>query len=357
MTKTKIAIITDTHFGVRNDISHFLESQGRFFKDTFFPKIDELGIDTILHMGDVFDRRKYVNFSTLNECRKFFFNEVAKRNIKLYIILGNHDTYYRNTNSINSISLLLQEYPNIHILYEPQTIQIKETLFVSIPWICEENEKQCWEEMSKTKAEVCVGHFAIQGFEMHIGAPSKDGIPHTEFKKFDLLLSGHFHHRSKGDNIFYLGAPYEMTWSDYNDKKGFHIFDTATRNLEFVQNPCNMFTKIEYDESYFLDNPINYENYRNKYIKVIITNRKNLLKFDGFLKSLYNVNPYDVKILETFVDFSSGNISDEINVEDTMSILNGYIDTVTTSVNKEKLKLYLKSLHAEAIASSNVIKE
>ena len=94
-----------------------------------------------------------------------------------------------------------------------------------------------------------------------------------------------------------------------------------------------------------------------KYIKVIITNRKNLLKFDTFIKNLHNHNPYDVKILETFVDFSSANVSDEINVEDTTSILNGYVDTISTSIEKNKLKLYLNSLHAEAIATETIAKE
>jgi len=354
---TKIAIITDTHFGVRNDISHFLESQNKFFDTTFFPKIDELKIDTLLHLGDIFDRRKYINYYTLKQSKTFFFDKLRERNITMYVVIGNHDTYFRNTNEINSISLLLTEYPNIKILYEPQTIQIKETLFCNIPWICEDNKDKCWEEIKNTKAEVCIGHFDIQGFEMHTGAPSKDGIPKDKFMKFDLLMSGHFHHRSQHDNITYLGAPYEMTWSDYNDKKGFHIFDTATRKLEFIQNPNTMFLKVEYDESYFAENPPNFEDYRNKYIKVIITNRKNLLKFDTFIKNLHNHNPYDVKILETFVDFSSANVSDEINVEDTTSILNGYVDTITTSIEKNKLKLYLNSLHAEAIANETIVKE
>lgn len=354
---TKIAIITDTHFGVRNDISHFIESQNKFFENTFFPKIDELNIDTILHLGDVFDRRKYINYYTLKECKRFFFDKLKERGITMYVVIGNHDTYFRNTNEINSIQLLLKEYSNIKVLYDPQTIKIKEATICSIPWICENNEQACWDEIKNTKAEICIGHFDIKGFEMHTGAPSKDGVDKDKFMKFDLLMSGHFHHRSQHDNITYLGAPYEMTWSDYNDKKGFHIFDTATRKLEFIQNPHSMFLKIEYDESYFVETPPNFEDYKNKYIKVIITNRKNLLKFDTFIKNLHNNNPYDVKILETFVDFSSANISSEISIEDTISILNGYVDTISTTVDQNKLKLYLNSLHAEALATETIAKE
>jgi hypothetical protein len=118
-----------------------------------------------------------------------------------------------------------------------------------------------------------------------------------------------------------------------------------------------MFLKIEYDESYFVETPPNFEDYKNKYIKVIITNRKNLLKFDTFIKNLHNNNPYDVKILETFVDFSSANISSEISIEDTISILNGYVDTISTTVDQNKLKLYLNSLHAEALATETIAKE
>lgn len=352
----KIAIITDTHFGCRNDVSHFLDHQEKFFDKIFFPKLKEYNIDTIIHLGDVFDRRKYINFATLAQSRKFFFDKIT--NYTTYMIPGNHDTFYRNTNELNSISLLLNEYKNIKFLFDPTTIELNGLKICMIPWICSENFTRCISEMNTTSAEICMGHFEIQGFLMHAGGTkSTNGLPISTFKKFDKLLTGHYHHRSKGDNIYYLGSPYEMTWMDYADRRGFHIFDTETRELEFVYNPFTMFMKIEYDESYFEHNPFDFNSCKHKYIKILILNKKDLYKFDTFIKKVYNSDPYDVKILETFADISAGDITDEVHIEDTLSILNTYIESIETTIEKPKLKSFLKSLHVEAISSDNTAKE
>ena len=68
----KIAIINDTHFGARNDSPLFLEYFMSFFEKQFFPYCKEHGITKVLHLGDLMDRRKYVNFNTLAEVRKRF---------------------------------------------------------------------------------------------------------------------------------------------------------------------------------------------------------------------------------------------------------------------------------------------
>ena len=117
----KVAVITDTHFGCRNDSQAFMDYFKKFYEEIFFPTLQEQGIDTIIHMGDVVDRRKFINWKTVYQMREMFFDVCDERNINLHLVTGNHDTYFRNTNQVNSLSgLRLADKENFTV-YEKST--------------------------------------------------------------------------------------------------------------------------------------------------------------------------------------------------------------------------------------------
>ena len=118
----KIALITDTHFGARNDSGVISDYMMKFYSDIFFPYIIDNDIKTIIHLGDLVDRRKYVNFVTLNSLRTDFIFRLQDSGIDTHIIIGNHDTYYRNTNRINAVNELFGDAPFIHIYDRPETV-------------------------------------------------------------------------------------------------------------------------------------------------------------------------------------------------------------------------------------------
>ena len=352
----KIAVITDQHFGARNDSTHFLDYYEKFYKDTFFPTLDSNDINTVLILGDTFDRRKYVNFYSLKRTKEMFFDELAKRNIQVHMLAGNHDTYFKNTNEVNSVRLLLKEYNNINVIDEPTTIWLDEEKYpiCMIPWVCPENHEESMFVLSDTDADICMGHFEIAGFAMHRGMPSQEGLSRDIFKRFDVVFSGHYHHRSNQDNIRYLGNPYELTWQDYNDARGFHLFDLSDRSLEFVENPNVMFHRITYDDK---ENSIteitskDLSKYTNTYVKVVVVNKTNPYLFDKFMTNLYDVNPIDVTIAEDFADLTEGVEDDMINeAEDTITIINKFVDGIQEEhIDNDKLKTVLKELYVEAL--------
>ena len=355
-TVTKVAIITDQHFGARNDSTHFLDYYEKFYRDTFFPTIDNAGINTVLILGDTFDRRKYVNFYSLKRAKEMFFDELASRDIKVHMLAGNHDTYFKNTNDVNSVRLLLKEYTNIHVIDKPTTIWLngEKTPICMMPWICPDNHDDSMFVLSDTDANICMGHFEIAGFSMNRGIPNYEGLDRGIFKKFDIVFSGHYHHRSNQDNIRYLGNPYELTWQDYNDPRGFHLFDTDTLDLEFIENPNVMFHRITYDDK---ENSIteitskDLSKYTGTYVKVVVLNKTNPYLFDKFMSNLYNVNPVDVTIAEDIIDLTEGLDDDIINqAEDTVSIINKFVDGIKEDhIDNDKLKSVLKELYVEAL--------
>lgn len=349
----KVAIITDQHFGARNDSTVFLNYYQKFYDEIFFPELDKRGITTVLDLGDTFDRRKYINFYTLRRAKKMFFDKLAERNIQVYALIGNHDTYFKNTNEVNSMDLMLGEYDNVTLIDSPQTIHLNyedtSADVCMMPWICADNYDRSMEEMINTSAEICMGHFEIAGFTMHRGMKSHDGLNKDMFKKFDMVFSGHYHHRSNNGHIYYLGNPYELTWQDYNDPRGFHFFDLETRKLEFVHNTNRMFYRFEYDDSNGEIPDLNASELVNKFVKVVVVTKTDHYKFDSFLKKLYSIGCHDIKIVEDFSDYGDGELDAEINLEDTLDVLNSYVDSVETDEDKEKVKRFMKSLYTEAI--------
>jgi len=345
----RVAIITDQHFGARNDSTAFLDFYERFYNDTFFSTLDSNNIESVLILGDTFDRRKYVNFYSLDRAKKMFFDKLEERGIKVFMIAGNHDTYFKNTNEVNSPELLLAEYTNIHLINNAQDIIVHDTPICFVPWICPDNYEESIETINASKAEICMGHFEIAGFAMYRGMESHEGLSKDLFKRFDMVFSGHYHHRSDDAHIYYLGNPYELTWQDYNDPRGFHLFDLQTRQLEFIRNPNTMFERVEYDDSLIDPSVADYTHLSNKYVKIVVVNKNDFYKFDKFITKVYNVNPYEVKIIEDFSEFSEGEIDSDINLEDTLDVLSNYIDSVETDLDKDRVKTFMKSLYTEAI--------
>ena len=354
----KVCILGDTHFGMRNDSISFLDYAENFYNKTFFPYLIENNIGTIIQLGDFFDRRKYINFYTLSRTKEMFLDKLVEYNIDMFVLAGNHDTYFKNTNDINSIDLLFREYDNITVIDSPQTIHLNyadtNADVLMMPWICAENYDESVLELKNNSASLCMGHFEIAGFTMHRGMTSDGGLSREIFRKFDMVFSGHYHHRSKQENIVYVGTPMEITWQDYNDTKGFHLFDLSTRALEFIPNPNVMFHRIVYDDKVESITEITNKDlakYTNTYVKVVVVNKTNPYLFDKFMASLYNVNPIDITIAEDFIDLTTGVEDDMIDqAEDTMTIIEKFVDGISEeSIDNNKLKTVMRELYVEAL--------
>jgi DNA repair exonuclease SbcCD nuclease subunit len=349
----KIAIISDTHAGARGDSSIFNEFFFKFWENVFFPYLKENNIQQVCHLGDVVDRRKFINYVTLNSWRKRFFDVLADNNIKMDVIVGNHDVTYKNTNEINSMQELFDHYKNINVFINPVEREYDGTKVCLVPWINSSNYDLTLQFLNETKSEIVFGHFEISGFEMDRGNICHEGMDVKLFEKFDTVLSGHFHHKSTQGNITYLGNQYEITWADYGDKRGFHVFDTETRELEFIENPYHIFHKINYDDvsqDFEYWKKYDYSALKETYIKIVVINKQNPYLFDTVLENLYRIGASDISIVE---DFTETDITDDDEIinqaEDTMTILNKYIDGLTLPVKSDKLKVLMKTLYVESM--------
>jgi DNA repair exonuclease SbcCD nuclease subunit len=352
----KVAIIGDCHIGAGSSSPQLSLLMDRFFTETFFPYLKKNNINTLIQLGDLFDKRKIIDFTSLSEGKRYFFDPLHKANIESHVIIGNHDSYFRNTIEINAPSLLLGEYSNIHTYDKPTTINIDGCSIDMLPWICKENEEESFEFIRNSTSVICCGHLEVNGFSMAKGMESHGGIARDIFKNYDSVFSGHYHTRSVSDqsNIKYLGTPYELTWSDYNDQKGFHIFDTDTRELEFIPSPHDIFIRHEYNDE--LNNYTNFDitPFVQKYIKIVVTKKTDFYVFDRFLRSLYEADTYGIKILEDLSDLTEGSVdTDKVDIENTLEVLESFVDSVAEDEKKDKIKNFMKGLYLEAIGAQS----
>lgn len=350
----KFALINDLHLGVRGDSPIFIRHQAEFFTKIFFPYLKENGIKTIVNLGDTFDRRKYINFLSLKESKDFFFSKIAEEDIDYHMITGNHDTFHTNTNDTNSIGLLLREYPKFHI-YEKDPVELSfgSVKVLLCPWVTKDNAETFFKAIKSSKAVVVGGHFDIVGFDMMKGMPSTHGFDRKLFEGFDSVYSGHYHHPSEDGNIKYLGAQYEMNWSDYGGKRGFHVYDTDTRDLTFIENPNRIHHKLTYEDTDMTVDDVNaldFEVLKDKFVKVIVKNRTKPYVFDLLMERLSDSGTADVKSIEDTVSFELGSSDDVISEsKNTRDILHDYVDTLETKLGKGLIKKELDLLYTEAL--------
>ena len=352
----KIALITDTHWGVRNDSLIMHNQMKRFLDDIFFPSLIENNIDTVVHLGDLVDRRKYINYLTAKRLRDDFLNPIWEKGITMHIIAGNHDTFYKNTNEVNSLKELVSgKYDNVHIWDQlPINWNFGGTNILLLPWICDENRDATLEAIKNSKSPIVMGHLELNGYEMYRGHISDHGDDPKIFDKFDLVCSGHYHTRSNSSNIFYLGTPAQYTWSDYNDDKGFHILDTETRALTFIQNPYTCFKKFFYDDlNKQMDEVLLFDanEFKDCYVKVVVKNKINPYWFDLVIDRLEKSGAADLQVVEDHFNLDLEADSDIVNeAEDTMSIVRKFIGSMNINTDKKRVETIIQNLYIEAHA-------
>ncbi len=339
----KVAIITDTHYGARKGSKYLHDYFETFYENVFFPALEEHGVEAVIHMGDAFDSRKSIDYQSLEWSKRVVFDPLKKYDV--HMIIGNHDTYYKNTNEVNSPELLLQTYPNIKTYSQPTEVNVGGLDILFLPWINQGNEELSLNTIKKTSCRCAMGHLELQGFRVNRQIIMEHGLDSKLFEKFDHVFSGHYHTRSSDGRISYLGNPYEMYWTDVNDTRGFHIFDTETLTLTPINNPYKLFYNIYYeDTNYKLFNATEYE---NKIVKVIVRKKSKPKDFEKFIDKLYTVGVQELKIIENF-DVHESEEFDIDEEESTISILNRYIDESEFEFDKNVIKGIFQDLYRQA---------
>ena len=342
----KIAIITDQHFGARKNSKLFHDYFLKFYEDIFFPTLIKEGITTIVDMGDTFDSRKGVDFVSLEWAKNHYYDKLAELGITVHTIIGNHTAYYKNTNDLTGVGLFLREYDNVKIYSEAEEVTLDKTKFLFVPWINSENQNKTFELIEESDSPCVMGHLELNGFMATRGHYMEHGMDSNVFDKFERVYSGHYHMRSNKENVFYLGNPYEMYWNDVNDReRGFHLLDTDTLVHTPINNPYQIFHNLYYEDT--PHQMLDITKYNQKILKVIVRKKSDPKQFEKYIDKLYSSNLAELKIVENF-DFTEGEEFEAEESEDTISLLNRYIQESEVDLDKSIVTEILQDVYREA---------
>jgi predicted phosphodiesterase len=339
-----VGILTDTHFCARKSSKLFQDYFELFYKNVFFPTLEQYGITTVIHMGDAFDSRKSIDFAGLDWTRRVVLEPLSSYDV--HLITGNHDCYFKNSNKVNSPELLLSEYQNIKTYSEPTEIKVGDLGVLLLPWINSENSERSLKMIQKTKYKVVMSHLELNGFSPYKGHIMDSGMDATIFNNFKKVFSGHYHTRSDNGTVYYLGNPYEIYWNDVNDTRGFTIFDTETLEHFPVNNPYRMFHNIYYEDT--PHQTFDIREYENKIVRVIVRKKSNQKHFEKFIDKLYTANVAELKIVENF-QIQDIEEFEAFESEDTFSILQRYVNESECDLNKNTITNILEEVYREAL--------
>ena len=364
----KLAIVTDVHVGVRSDSLVFDKLIEQFFTEVFFPTIKERKINYVVDLGDLFDRRKFINFEVLSNFKRYYIKPLQYYYKQIWLV-GNHNIYHKHSNELNNLDLLLSglRYDS-KIISEPETFYFDDVPIFMLPWINKTNYDLCMKAIKDTPAKICFAHLELAGFEMQRGNVAREGMDKSILDKFDIVLSGHYHHRNSDGKIHYLGCTTEQDWSDCDDVKGFHIFDTETRELEFIPNPFTVHKKFIYDDALAKDaiteamktNGL----FKEKFVKLIVNSKSDMYLYNNFFDFITDDGAYDISV----VDNASGVLlnqelitsqdgkplvqDDALLNEDTFSYLRKQVDesVLPAGIDKTKIVSEISDIYKESLA-------
>lgn len=339
-----IAYIGDLHFGARSS-SPIFHAYFEEVIDGIFQTIIERGITSVVQLGDLFDDRKHLSLFAWDSFNRAIVDNIKKLNNKdfrWYQLVGNHDSRYRNTLSLNTPRLRLSVEDGFVVIDEPGEYIVDGIPMLMIPWITPENESRVFELVDRSESKFCCGHFEFAGFDFAKGIPGKATLSHAAFSKFESVFSGHYHTMSVKDNVCYVGTPYELTWVDCDDPKGFLIHTES--GIEHIPTNKTIHSKINYS----VGGEVSAEQVTGKYVRVIVNGRPDKADYFRFVGMVESLSPIDMVIQENFQD-ELVETATTVKLNSTREVIFDYLEKSTIDLDKIRLMSIFDDLHIEAL--------
>ena len=228
---SKVCCIADLHIGVHQN-SIFWHETALKWAQWLKEELNNKDIKDIFILGDLYHYRDEIAVNTIHVVNQIL-NLWSEFNI--VILVGNHDSFYKDRSDVNSLSIL-DGWRNILVISEPTTYTILGKTATFLPWGASLKDIG--------KSDILFGHLEIESFKMNSHKHCDHGIKTSDLlKKADLIMTGHFHLRDERKydkkTILYVGNPFEMDFGDTGSTKGYYVLDASNLTYEFFENPVS----------------------------------------------------------------------------------------------------------------------
>lgn len=336
-TSTKIAIFSDLHLGVHQN-SDFWHKISVEWCTWFVADVKSRGIETVYFLGDFFHHRDFISVKTIHVAHKIL---SMFEGLNLKMIVGNHDCFFKDKSTINSVSIL-NGYDFIDVVDELKYVSYGGKTFALCPWGVKVKDVK--------DADVVFGHFEITSFFMNTYRVCDHGEDYTDFENFSLVFSGHFHKRqtkqiSEKSKVLYVGNPFQTDFNDIGNEKGYHIFDTQTKDVEFIENvntPKHLQTSLSTIIK-LTDIKEDFKVFTNNIVKLVVDKNISIKHMNILLSRIKDFNPIDVRV-DYDVNYKKVRIEEEIadlsglNIEHAIT---EFVDMVDIKQKGEVVKFVL----------------
>lgn len=340
-----IAMVTDLHLGVKKANELFLDSQMRFFKNQFEPYLRENCIKEVFVLGDIFDNRVHINIKIKNEALDLFGNIL--KDYKIYMLVGNHDTYNSTSIKVNALKFL-NNLKNVTVIENNTIVNLYNKKILLSPWIVDVNDFKNDIGNIQERVDICMGHFAINGFYLNKYKIEDNGMSVDSFGKFKKLFSGHFHTRNtrifNDTEMVYIGSPYQLNKGDDGEDRGFCVLNVNTLNYKFINNNCSIkYTMLNYPE------PFTKEMICGNLIDVNVKFDKSLVDDDlqTYIKNIDLLEPIATPTIIPINTFDEGVNSTEFKSVSSNDLVKEYIDSLDIE-DKDSVYVAMQRLYEDA---------
>lgn len=291
------AVFTDLHLGVHQNSTAW-HNIGLRWADWFVEELKKNKITNIIFAGDFFHSRSEISVNTIHTAATLL---DKFKDFELYMIVGNHDSYYKQKAEVHSLSIL-SGYSNVTIFDKVATKKISDKTVTFCPW--------GFNMADIPVSDILFGHFEIESFQMNAHKLCEDGIkPINLLDKSSLIFSGHFHMNEEREydngKIIYIGSPFQLDFGERDCKKGYYVIDFDTLNYTFYEN-----TVTPVHKKYFISEVLDGEDLKpdfldilhNNFIRLVIDIKIDQKKLDEIIHKVNSCEPATFNI-DPLIDF------------------------------------------------------
>ena len=341
-----IKILGDIHLGVRRNSALFhqilMNSLNWFLKDL-------KKSDSVIILGDIFDSRSSVDFKILNDALDFFMQ--LSRNCKeVFILVGNHDLYYKENDLGNVNCRFLRFEPSsdskiapVKIVNEISEIKIQGKSCLFIPWVDSIEKKELAQQFLARPHDLVLGHMDTVGLYNGKNIDTTLMFDQDDFGPNEKILSGHYHKRSEKGKVKFVGALINQTFNDVGDTKGYHTYN-KTGEVKFVEGICPKFEYVTipnasgFLKGFALASDAEKANVKKRIegniIKLILNEYST--ENDELYKVFKGMTPLEISVSYNRINFEDGVDGEEFtgfdSKSDIMEIISQYIDKVKSKL-------------------------